>query len=1024
MHTLIKVSTGDTINVGQPVGIALNKVKGTLESNKTYTLQFKIINYSSINKLDYIYIDNQKLIDIEDMFVYPVVDTVNSKNVYLCHIEFISNSKKTNPVIKIGRNMVDTDTPNTLIYEITDFQLERGYKTEYKHHLNDLGELKSNLESKINLLADSLQFYVGKNDFDILGNQVSSALGKIEVSANEISLKVEQTDVENAIDELSGAIYQNIEDVKAEIKVTTDSITQRVASTENTLTTTNVKLDELQVGGRNYIPTSGNFTNSVGNWISNGSTISIDSSVTYFGYNTLKIGNNSHEGINYNGWIKLKPNTTYTYSITAKADKVVQGSPGMPLHMWLNTYMDIAHLEIIEDNSHNNISTSWGRTYVVFKTPNNAEFYYWKPFIYGKGDATVWVANFQCEEGNKPSDWTPPIEEVQSQIDNVDSKVQTTNNKVASIETNLNSITSRVSATESNITTTTNKLNSLQVGGTNLLLSSALPITNNNYGIQSYRLTEQFEVYKTYTLSVCVTPGTGVNYIKLYTNDGYYNLCTLDISGTAKQVVTASFMFKGYHNDNGKDHVTIYRLPNDGTTSDSTIHWIKLEKGNKATDWSPAPQDMETTVSNLTTRVSTAEQKITDSAIVSTVTSSQTYKNGLNGKVSTNQVISSINQTAEAIKISANKLDLTGELDLQGRFKCWKSNTDKTGNYLHMNGAMMFGYNKTGGSNPVFASGLWTDENMGYFSVGYTRADVTDSNGCLWLSPQQGNTGCRLTFSRLVNSSMLSTNLYFQKDGAIDFIQNLRGYNDTDDNYTYRFDSGVSTRALRCDNLRTYNIYPRYTGSSDIGSASMRYKDIFADSLSTTNSQLRLGTVTSTGAWQTYGALNINSSTGYVYPDKGNGQLSLGTNGNRFSSIYLVNSPSVSSDERLKTDIHYLDEPMPKEPIIIDGRVERNMKLTTKDMYDFVKDDLKLASYRYNLNLERGNTSTDYGFIAQDILYTKVGSEIVQIDDKEDVDSTLSYNQGNYIATLAGALQEAIKKIEVLESKIKELESK
>ena len=115
---------------------------------------------------------------------------------------------------------------------------------------------------------------------------------------------------------------------------------------------------------------------------------------------------------------------------------------------------------------------------------------------------------------------------------------------------------------------------------------------------------------------------------------------------------------------------------------------------------------------------------------------------------------------------------------------------------------------------------------------------------------------------------------------------------------------------------------------------------------------------------------------------------------------------------------------MSENPIIIEGRVERNMKITTEDMYDFVKDDLKLASYRYNLNLERGNTSTDYGFIAQDILYTKVGSELIQLEDKEDLNSTLSYNQGNYIATLAGALQEAIKKIEVLESKIKELESK
>lgn len=62
----------------------------------------------------------------------------------------------------------------------------------------------------------------------------------------------------------------------------------------------------------------------------------------------------------------------------------------------------------------------------------------------------------------------------------------------------------------------------------------------------------------------------------------------------------------------------------------------------------------------LTTRVSTAEQKITADAIVSTVTQSSTYTNALNGKVSTTNIISCINQTAEAITISASKLNLNG----------------------------------------------------------------------------------------------------------------------------------------------------------------------------------------------------------------------------------------------------------------------------------------------------------------------------------------------------------------------------
>ena len=65
---------------------------------------------------------------------------------------------------------------------------------------------------------------------------------------------------------------------------------------------------------------------------------------------------------------------------------------------------------------------------------------------------------------------------------------------------------------------------------------------------------------------------------------------------------------------------------------------------------------------NLASRMNTAEQKITDSAIVSTVTSSTTYKNNLTGKVDKTTIISSINQTAESVKINASKIELTGSV--------------------------------------------------------------------------------------------------------------------------------------------------------------------------------------------------------------------------------------------------------------------------------------------------------------------------------------------------------------------------
>lgn len=70
-----------------------------------------------------------------------------------------------------------------------------------------------------------------------------------------------------------------------------------------------------------------------------------------------------------------------------------------------------------------------------------------------------------------------------------------------------------------------------------------------------------------------------------------------------------------------------------------------------ASDWSK---------DSVTQRMASAETKITTDAIVSTVTSSTTYTDAMSGKVSTNEVISCINQTAESIKIDASKIDLSG----------------------------------------------------------------------------------------------------------------------------------------------------------------------------------------------------------------------------------------------------------------------------------------------------------------------------------------------------------------------------
>ena len=139
------------------------------------------------------------------------------------------------------------------------------------------------------------------------------------------------------------------------------------------------------------------------------------------------------------------------------------------------------------------------------------------------------------------------------------------------------------------------------------------------------------------------------------------------------------------------------------------------------------------------------------------------------------------------------------------------------------------------------------------------------------------------------------------------------------------------------------------------------------------------------------------------------GTLQLGSTGNRWTYINLVNSPNIASDRTMKKDISYLKN--------------KSSNLSYNELYNFVKDDLELSTYKFKDTDDKDKL----GFIAQDLLYNidesdnKVGQFIVNpISVDEDI--KLNYDMSNYINVLAGALKESINKIETLTNRIGTLE--
>lgn len=89
-------------------------------------------------------------------------------------------------------------------------------------------------EKAIALKVDSQTYTTDK---DKINTQLNKNTSAIDVLKGEIALKVEQTDIENVKTELEGVIDTKVASAKADIKVTTDAISQNVSNLTQTVST-------------------------------------------------------------------------------------------------------------------------------------------------------------------------------------------------------------------------------------------------------------------------------------------------------------------------------------------------------------------------------------------------------------------------------------------------------------------------------------------------------------------------------------------------------------------------------------------------------------------------------------------------------------------------------------------------------------------------------------------------------------------------------------------------------------------
>lgn len=282
-------------------------------------------------------------------------------------------------------------------------------------------------------------------------------------------------------------------------------------------------------------------------------------------------------------------------------------------------FLELSQLYNKGNNIHQN--TFVWRIRNQYSVSDNKTLWIWTYNSNVIAESTIeWI---KLERGNKATDWSPAPEDLESEINqekqnreqavaNAKSATEAYARAQADLlklqaiaEANRNAglaITAeqqaRIQEAQRNLqiakTHAEQKVNELNIGGKNLLYNSNWRSTNSNYCIATYRLTEVLNEGDLLTMTIKGQLGVGKTAFALY--DQFGNVEQTSLFNKGNGIYQNTFNFKNGIGD--KRVLTIWVYPSN-IVVDSTIEWIKLERGNKPTDWSPAPEDVENQIANI-----------------------------------------------------------------------------------------------------------------------------------------------------------------------------------------------------------------------------------------------------------------------------------------------------------------------------------------------------------------------------------------------------------------------------------------
>lgn len=318
----------------------------------------------------------------------------------------------------------------TLNVELTE---QRQLTTEHGETLTDHATRITANENAIKLKVSTQEYESYKTtvngEIATAKSRLNAAESSISVMKDQIALKVEQTDIEEAV-------------------------------------------NNIQVGGRNLIINS-SFNRQGYKWsagyVEGKSYPKEGRDGGYCAKITGKFNTNCN--LQHEDAYRVKAGETYTLSSWTKTKDIVKGTTNYFVSLYIGFYdKDNKYkAEAKINNGQMPLSTDWERNILTFTVPDVSGIEHMWVYLYARDfTGTIWWDDVQLEKANKASDWSPALEDIEEDIAEVDGKFvnySTTvqmNAAIAAAKESITSTVSRTYATKTEVSSVSGKVTSLE----------------------------------------------------------------------------------------------------------------------------------------------------------------------------------------------------------------------------------------------------------------------------------------------------------------------------------------------------------------------------------------------------------------------------------------------------------------------------------------------------------------------------------------------------------------------------------